>query len=123
MKLSAYRITLSNLAVLAKFGYLEAEKQLPQTLYIDLAFTLTAQGREIADSLESVYDYSAVAEKVEHVFRQKTFRLLEDASAAIAAAFLPSDDVEKITITIRKPSAPIAAVFDHVESVLTFENE
>jgi dihydroneopterin aldolase len=123
MTLESYQLELKNIALSAKFGFLEAEQNLFQRIYVDLVFDIRAEGHAIKDDLSTVYDYSNVLNIATKVLGQRSFRLLEDLSNCLAKAYFVDDRVLKLLVIIRKPSVPLDGVLDYVSTQMTYRNE
>ena len=100
MKIAKYKLSFSNVAIFLPFGFLEAEQELGQRLYIDLHFFLKPDSFSCKDDLESVYDYSNVIAHLEKLAKSKVFRLLEDFASQIAELFLSDKRILSLDISI-----------------------
>lgn len=123
MKLSNYQLTFKNIALSARFGFLKAEQEIFQRIYVDLNLDIRSKNKNFSDDLATVYDYSKVVSTLNGLISKRAYRLLEDLSSEIAKTFSSDLEINKLTVTIRKPSVPIDAVLDYVESSLTYTNE
>jgi 7,8-dihydroneopterin aldolase/epimerase/oxygenase len=108
-------IFVNGLLVHAHHGVMAHEEQVGQRFMIDLelAIDLAEAGR--SDKLADTVSYSAIVDTATRAFTRKSFRLVEAAAAAVAddliAAFPP---VLSVRVTLHKPHAPIAAIFNDV---------
>lgn len=107
----ADRIFLTALAVHAHHGVLHHEAELGQPFFldIDMAVDLAAAGK--SDDLADTVSYADVATTAMKAFTDQRFKLIEAAGAAVAEAILQGfPKVERVTITVHKPQAPIGAL-------------
>ncbi len=91
------------------------EEKVGQRFMIDLelAIDLAPAGR--SDKLADTASYSAIVETATQAFTQKSFRLVEAAAAAVADALLAGfPQITSVRVTVHKPHAPIAAIFNDV---------
>jgi 7,8-dihydroneopterin aldolase/epimerase/oxygenase len=108
-------IFVNGLLVHAHHGVMAHEEKVGQRFVIDLelAIDLAPAGR--SDKLADTVSYSAIVDAATRAFTRKSFRLVEAAAAAVAdeliAAFPP---VVSVRVTLHKPHAPIAAIFNDV---------
>jgi 7,8-dihydroneopterin aldolase/epimerase/oxygenase len=108
-------IFVNGLLIHAHHGVMAHEEKVGQRFMIDLelAIDLAPAGR--SDKLADTVSYSAIVDAATRAFTRKSFRLVEAAAAAVAddliAAFPP---VLSVRVTLHKPHAPIAAIFNDV---------
>lgn len=113
-------IIIENLRVYAYHGVYREENETGQNFYVNaVLYTDTRQaGRE--DKLELTTNYGKVCRFLHGFLRENTFRLLEAAAEAAAeAVLLAFPRIEKITLEIRKPEAPIKLEFESVSVKIT----
>ena len=113
-------IFLKGLTVHAYHGVMPHEGKVGQRFVIDLELTTDLEASAASDRLADTVSYAAVAEEAQRAFTARKFKLVEAAAGAVAQAMLDRfPRVQEIRVTVHKPQAPIAAVFDDVEVVLT----
>lgn len=105
-------ILLEGIQVPAALGVAAAERRMrrPVTLDLEVARDLRAAGR--TDRIRSTIHYKRIFEVVEDVAANQEHRLVEALAARIASAVLGKFDVDRVTVTVRKPK-PIAGVLDY----------
>jgi dihydroneopterin aldolase len=85
---------------------------------LELAADLSESSR--TDRLADTVSYSNVVATATAAFKNANYKLLERAAGAVAEAVLSAfPRVNAITVTVHKPHAPIAAIFDDVGIILT----
>ena len=109
------RIFVRSLALHARHGVNREEQVLGQRFILHLAvwldFSVASRSDKVADTV-SYADLIRVAEKA---FTSEWFYLLEKGAETIAEALFEAfAAVEKVEVTIEKPGAPIASMFDTV---------
>jgi dihydroneopterin aldolase len=109
------RILVRDLQVFARHGLLPEEKALGQRFAVDItAFLDLAQAGRTDDLARSV-SYVDLIETATTTLTRQRFDLIEAAAEAVAVALLAGfPAIERVAIELRKPGAPIDAVFGHV---------
>lgn len=109
------RIFIHGLSLHAYHGVMAFEGKVGQTFSIDmmLEIDLTAAGR--SDKVVDTVSYDKVVDCATRAFTAQRYKLIEAAAARVADAVLAAfPRVNRITVTIHKPHAPIAATFSDV---------
>ncbi len=112
------RIILKGLPVGCVIGTFPAERTAPQTLFFDLELygDFSRAGR--TDDLNDAVDYTAVERCVKDYAAGTSFHLLERLAYACAGKLLEHFPLlDRITLRIRKPDAPVES--DCVELEIT----
>jgi dihydroneopterin aldolase len=106
---SADRIEIRALRVVATHGVLPEERQRPQPFELDLDLTYDARPAGASDRLSDTVDYGAVVERVAEVVRGPSLQLLEALAEAVAAAVFGVDPrIAGVEVVVRKLRPPIA---------------
>ncbi|BAT61279.1 putative dihydroneopterin aldolase [Variibacter gotjawalensis] len=114
------KIFLHGLTVHANHGVGEDERRIGQQFMLDLTLDLDLDAAVASDKLADTISYADVADVATKAFRAQHHRLVEAAGGAVADAILAAfPRVERLTVTVHKPHAPIAAVFADVGVTLT----
>jgi 7,8-dihydroneopterin aldolase/epimerase/oxygenase len=108
------RIDLKGIEVLARHGVLEQEKQEPQLFRIDLTLYLDLSGAGTSDDLADTVDYGKLAQVTHDLVQGESHDLIESVANQIATAVLAESRVERVTVTVHKPDAPIPLTFEDV---------
>jgi dihydroneopterin aldolase len=110
-----YRILVRDLQVFAHHGLLPEEKTLGQRFAIDITAFLDLAEAGRTDDLARSISYVELIETATATLTRDRFDLIEAAAEAVAAALLAGfPAVERVAVELRKPGAPIDAVFAHV---------
>ena len=113
------RVFVSNLCLHGFHGVHSAEKSLGQKFYIDMDCEMSPQAAR-NDTMTEAVDYGALCDLAERLSGETVFNLIETFAERIALAVLKEQPlVQRITVTVRKPSAPIRHFVDHVGVVIT----
>lgn len=109
------RILVRNLVVHAYHGVLDEERRLGQRFEVDIDVRLDLREAAARDEVEATLSYVDLVGIAEEVSRGRAFRLIEALADEIARTILERHDLaDTVVVAIRKPAAPIAAVFDWV---------
>jgi 7,8-dihydroneopterin aldolase/epimerase/oxygenase len=108
-------ILVKDLRLFAHHGVLEEERRLGQRFAVDVTAFLDLRPAGESDDYRQTVGYDAIVETVTEVLIGRRFRLIEAAAEAVAQAILATfPPIERVVVELRKPSAPIDAVFAHV---------
>ncbi len=108
-------IFITGLLVHAHHGVMPHEEKVGQRFVIDLELAIELARAGASDKLVDTVSYSTIVETVTRAFTARSYRLVEAAAAAIADAVLASfPHVTSLRVTVHKPHAPIAAIFNDV---------
>lgn len=108
-------IRLQNMVFYGYHGVLPAEREIGQRFAIDLTMYKELWQAGQSDELHHTANYAEVYHRVKLIVEEEKFSLLEALAEAIANAVLERFPVQRVAVSIRKPSAPVAGVFDYVE--------
>jgi dihydroneopterin aldolase len=113
-------IFVSGLLIHAHHGVMAHEGKVGQRFVIDLELTTDLARASRSDKLADTVDYGAIVDTTTEVFTRRSYRLIEAAGGAVADAILAKfSNVSAVRITVRKPHAPIAAIFGDAGVTLT----
>ncbi len=114
--MTADRIAVRNLALFAYHGVFEGEQEIGQRFYLDVVVEADLKPAASADAVDKTVDYAALVKVVSEAFGEKRQKLLETLAERVAGRIFEKFPIaQAVEVTIRKPSAPIEAVFDCVE--------
>ncbi len=110
------KITLKNMQFYGYHGVLQEEQKIGQRFFIDAEMQLDLKGAGETDDLEQTVDYSAVYDIIKDITENHKFRLIEKLADTISREILSRyEKIQKITVRIRKPEAPIKGILDWAE--------
>jgi dihydroneopterin aldolase len=113
-------IFIRGLVIHARHGVMEHETEVGQRFVIDLELSSDLAESSRTDRLADTVSYSDVVATATAAFRDTNYRLLERAAGAVADAILKTfARIGAVKVTVHKPHAPIAAIFDDVGVALT----
>jgi 7,8-dihydroneopterin aldolase/epimerase/oxygenase len=113
-------IFVTGLVIHARHGVMEHETEVGQRFVINLELYADLQESSHSDKLADTVSYSDVVTTTTAAFKNTNYKLLERAAGAVADAILSHfPRIRAVKITVHKPHAPIAAIFDDVGVVLT----
>lgn len=108
-------IRIRNLSVFARHGVHDAEATLGQRFHIDVTLTLDLGEAGRADAIAATVDYGELTAVVTAAFAPRR-KLIEAAAEQAARAALDAfPRVRAVELTVRKPAAPVEAIFDCME--------
>jgi dihydroneopterin aldolase len=111
---SELTIEVLGLAVHAHHGVREHEKERGQRFVIDLVLVpSTSEGCQ-SDRLEDTVNYSEAANIAVDIATSRRYDLIERLAAVIADALLAQLPLERATVRVHKPAAPIRHPFDDI---------
>lgn len=108
-------ITIKDLEIFAFHGVNPEEKEQGQRFTVTAEMTTDVREAAADDDIDETVSYSAVAKLILKEFTAAKYDLIETAADRVAAAVLGAfPRVEEISVTVKKPDAPMKAVFDYV---------
>jgi dihydroneopterin aldolase/2-amino-4-hydroxy-6-hydroxymethyldihydropteridine diphosphokinase len=109
------RIFVSNLCLFGHHGVLKEEAALGQRFFFDIDCTVDMDEALRGDDYRKTVGYEQLCDIASRISGATRFDLIETLADRIAATILDTyPAVSEVSVTIRKPSAPVAAVLDHV---------
>lgn len=114
-------IIIQDLAVFAKHGVSEEEKKLGQKFLVSAELYIDTSIAGLSDQLSGTIDYARVCHYIEKFMTTHTYNLLEAVAEYLARDLLlrMKPLLQKVTITIKKPSAPVGLIFGNVGVTIT----
>jgi len=109
------RIIVRNLALFGYHGALESERASGQRFFVDIEIESDLSAAGNSDKVADTIHYGEVVVATTEVFNEAPVNLLEALCERICARILDRFELaDAVSVEIRKPSAPIPAVFDWV---------
>ena len=113
-------IFIKGLVIHARHGVMEHETEVGQRFVIDLELFTDLSDSSRSDRLADTVSYANVVTTAVAAFKNTNYKLLERAAGAVADAILAAfTHIRAVKVTVHKPHAPIAAIFEDVGVVLT----
>jgi len=113
-------IRLHNAVFYAYHGVLSDEQNLGGKFEVDVDLHCDLSRGGKTDSLRQTINYERVYDDVKQLVLGKKYFLIEALAETIADGLLKNyRKVQKVVVRVRKPSAPVKGVIDHVEVELT----
>jgi dihydroneopterin aldolase len=113
-------IFVRGLVVHARHGVMAHETEVGQRFVLDLELGADLSGPSETDRLSDTVSYATIVEVASAAFVDANYKLVERAAGVVADALLKHfPRIDSVTITVHKPHAPIAAIFEDVGVRLT----
>ena len=94
-------------------GMLDFEKRDGQVFLVDIALELPPIAACETDRLEDTVSYALAYDIVKNIFENERYDLVERLCGVIARRMIETFElVDQVTVTVRKPQAPIDGLFD-----------
>jgi dihydroneopterin aldolase len=93
-------VEVHGLELFGRHGVNDDEREQGQTFLVDV--TLHVQ-EPVEDSLEATFDYRRARDLVRAVNDGMSYKLLETFAAAAADALVAEPEIERVSVTVRKP--------------------
>ena len=113
------RIELRGLKVRGHHGVFDHEKRDGQDFLIDIIVWMDLGPAGASDDLLDTLHYGELAEGAAAIVAGPSLDLIESVAARIADGVLQDDRVDRVEVTVHKPSAPIPLTFADVAVVVT----
>jgi dihydroneopterin aldolase len=113
-------IFIKGVVVHARHGVMKHETEVGQRFVIDLELYSDLSEASRSDRLADTVSYSNVVATATSAFKNTNYKLLERAAGAVADSVLGAfPRIRAVKVTVHKPHAPIAEIFEDVGVVLT----
>lgn len=99
------RICLRGLKCQCIIGFIDWERQVPQTVVLDLEFPCNCARAAASDTVADTVDYKQVAKRVLAFVEGSKFHLIETLAHRLALLLLKEFSLEWIKIDLNKPGA------------------
>lgn len=98
-------VFIQGLKAASVIGCYNWERDIRQTLVIDLELKVDFTRAAQTDALDRALDYAAISQRVIAVCDESRFQLLEALADHLAAILLAEFSIERLRMTITKPGA------------------
>lgn len=107
-------IKIRGLEISAKHGVLDGEKVAPQPFVFDADMTYDFFDAAQNDDINLTVNYAKACDIIAEVTLKNTFNLIETLAYSCANRIMDEFPLQKISLTVYKPQAPVNRVFDTV---------
>ena len=112
-------IFITGVVIHARHGVMEHETEVGQRFVVDLELYSDLSESSRSDHLADTVSYANVVTTAVAAFKNVNYKLLERAAGAVADAIIAAfPRIRAVKVTVHKPHAPIAAIFEDVGVVL-----
>jgi dihydroneopterin aldolase len=108
------RIELRGLAVRGNHGVFDHERRDGQDFIVDVTVWMDLSGAAASDDLNDTFDYGVLAQRAAYIVGGPARDLIETVAERVADVVLAHERAMLVTVTVHKPSAPIAVPFEDV---------
>ncbi|WP_314453941.1 dihydroneopterin aldolase [uncultured Microbacterium sp.] len=112
-------ITLTGVRAFGHHGVYADEKREGQEFVVDAALALSLRRAAETDDVVDTVHYGELAERLVAVVAGEPVDLLETLAQRLADEVLRDERVDRVTITVHKPQAPIPVPFGDVAVTIT----
>jgi phosphoglycolate phosphatase len=99
-------IEIVDLQVTTRIGVPEAERAVPQTLWLDLSFQILRPFNQLGDEVERTVDYGAVAALTMEFATRSECRLVETFAAGVTELLMRTFPVHNVRVAVKKVILP-----------------
>ena len=99
------KIYLTGLQIETIVGIWDWERQIPQTVVIDLEMGADIARAAKTDDIEDTLNYKQVAKRVQALVEEGRFQLVETMAESVAQVILDEFDVSWVQVRVNKPGA------------------
>ena len=115
------RIQVSGIRAFGYHGVFPEERRDGQEFRADVTLWVDTRPAAASDDVADTVHYGEVSEAVAGVLGGEPVNLVETLCRRIADAVLAFAGVQRVTVTVHKPDAPITVPFDDVTVTITRE--
>ena len=107
-------ITLTGLRVFGRHGVFDFEREQGQHFIVDVRMHLSVVRAAETDDVTDTVHYGEVADRIVEIVGGEPVNLLETLATRIADDLLQDARLQRVSVTVHKPQAPIDAEFADV---------
>lgn len=113
-------IYIKGLKIFAYHGVNPEETENGQEFELDITLYADLSSARQSDNLEDTVNYAAARKVINAAMTERPYKLIERAAEVVANALLDGfDKLSKVDVVLKKPNAPMSAVFDYVAVKIT----
>ncbi|MCI9274100.1 MAG: dihydroneopterin aldolase [Clostridiales bacterium] len=114
------QIQIRGLKLFAYHGVNPEEKQDGQNFELDVTLFTSVKRPGRTDDLNDTINYSKAVKCITRVMLEESYDLIERAASRVAQELLTEfSSLDRVTVRLKKPEAPIQADFDYVAVEIT----
>ncbi len=113
------KIIMKDMQFYGYHGVLPEEQRLGQQFLIDVEMYLELKAAGKSDDLTKTISYADVYRQVREIVTGNKYKLIEALAENIAERLIKDFALEKITVRVKKPQAPIAGAFAYMAVEIT----
>lgn len=99
------KVFIKGLSIQTTIGFFAWEKQIKQTLVIDLAMGWDIRPAALNDELDKTLDYAQISEQIEEFANTNQVDLLETLAERLAQFLMTNYHIPWLKLTLHKPNA------------------
>ena len=108
-------IYIKGLKIFAYHGVNPEETENGQEFELDITMYADLSAARSSDNLEDTINYAAARKVINAAMTEKPYKLIERAAEEVAKRLLAQfEKLLKVEVMLKKPNAPMSAVFDYV---------
>lgn len=115
------RLSILGMTFHAHHGLEEHEIEFGQRFDVDVELFLDTTKASATDHLSDTVDVRRVYKDINHIVLTQRFYLIETLSQKVADAMLNYQQVQKVTVKVRKPVAPLGGLTNGTQIEITRE--
>lgn len=100
------KLCLNGLAVNCRIGLTEAERAVPQTVWIDVEAAIDAHAASVHDDVRKAIDYAHLVDVVTRHVPRRSCRLMETFAEELATLLLQEFPIPEVTVRVTKRALP-----------------
>jgi dihydroneopterin aldolase len=109
------KIIIKGLKLFAYHGVNPEEKENGQNFILDITAELDADVAKKSDNIDDTVSYAKIIKTVRAVFTAESYDLIETAANKVSQEIMDTyHAIQKVTVLLMKPEAPINADFEYV---------
>ncbi len=113
-------IYIKGLKIFAYHGVNPEETENGQEFELDVTMYADLLSARQSDDLDDTINYAAARKVINAAMTTKPYKLIERAAEVVASALLEQfEKLVKVDIVLKKPNAPMSAIFDYVAVKIT----
>jgi dihydroneopterin aldolase len=113
------KLSLNNMVFYGHHGVFAAERELGQTIEVDIELYSDFGAAGETDDLKRTVNYPEVYAIVKTIVETEGYNLIEAIAAAVLQRVAAAYQLDRVTVRVRKPHPPAGGLMDAVEYEIT----